>query len=289
MRHKTARNRGEKNFQMNLVVAVIFTSLCPLMAVAQDGSVVVASWYQDEIAIAADSRGSGPHSYSDTSCKIAAFGNKLIFGAAGRSKPPDESTSFWDIYTAAFNHFVWITREGATDHLAERVASAWGEDVKIKFELAGLSSIQGLDEDGIASGIFADFEKDGTLLIVVTSVDFKESFVYPRITVNTVPLHPGDGDAFFVGKGEVITETNAAKTPRGSEWFKELHRRSDGPNTDRATEEAIAFVDLTIRNLPKMRTDFDGVPFSVVGPPISAVRLVRGKGTRWIAKGICQP
>jgi hypothetical protein len=274
---------------MKSVVAVIFCLGISLSAIAQtesSGTIVYVSWSQNEIAIAADSRQSGAHSYWDTGCKIAAFGNKLIFAMTGRSSPGVDPS--WDAYAVASKQFDRITRERTADHLANRLADAWGEDVKAEFERLGDMALGGLDDNHVAIGIFADFEQDGTLLIVVSDVTYEKRLVHSKISVQTEIIPPNSGNGYFLGHAEVVSEINAANTPHGIEWHNELRDRVRA-KADEVAEEAIGFVDLTIQNLPKTKTDIDGIPFSVVGPPIAAVRLVRGKGIDWVAKGKCIP
>lgn len=68
-----------------LVVCSIGVNLSATTEAGTDGSIAVAYWAQDEMVIAADSRGTIGNSYHDTECKVSALGNKLIFAATGRS------------------------------------------------------------------------------------------------------------------------------------------------------------------------------------------------------------
>lgn len=262
----------------------LISFICFLSAIAQaqsDGTIIYARWSQNKIVIAADSRQAGSSSYSDTGCKISAFGNKLIFAASGRSKPAGEV--FWNTYTVAANDFYRITNEGTADHLAQRVADAWGRDVKIKFERLGNDALSGAEDNTVALGFFADFEKDGTLLMAVSAVTYEENFIHPNISAKTDIIRPSDGNGYFMGRGAIVSEIQAAKTPRGIKWSKEIANKAG------IEEQAIAYVDLTIKNLPDTKTDSSGKKFSVVGPPIAVAQLVRRKGIDWIAKGKCAP
>jgi hypothetical protein len=286
MRHGAMGGVCRKEQQMKtIIVSLLCAGLC-LCAIAQiesGGSVAYAGWSEDEIVIAADSRESGSNSYSDTSCKISAFGNKLIFAATGRYRPPHEP--FWNVHAVASNNFFWITRKNTTDHLAKRLADIWGQYVKVEFQRRGTSALAGLEDNHVAVGIFADFEEDGTLLIVVSDVTYEKNFIYPKISTLTSVI-PIDKQAYVMGHRDIVDETSAAKTPNGIKWLNELHARMQTA-TDQIAGEAIGLVNLTIDNLPKGNIGIGGTPFSVVGPPVAAVRLMRGKEVEWIARGKC--
>jgi hypothetical protein len=255
-----------------------------------DGSVAIAYWSQNEIVFAADSRGTVGNSYHDTECKVRAFGDKLIFTATGRS-----SSGFdpgWDMYTLAEAQFRALTRKSTPDRIAEKLATAWGEGVKEEFDRLGIDALGGLKNQFIATGFFADFENDGTLLIYVSEVTF--NIIPPSrliITANPPRLDPlsssqGIHQMGEEGIPEIIGELQAESTPRGKKWRDDI-RSAVRQSNDPIATNAMGIVRAVIDGLPKTETDARGARFSKVGPPVAAVRLIKGKGIDWVAKGAC--
>src|ERR1022692_704454 len=275
---------------------IVVTSLCYfglcLSAIAQtesSGTIVIAQWTRDEIVIAADSREINGSSYSDSSCKIAALGNKLVFSASGRigARDPVTNKLLWDGVTIAHKEFLAISNNGASDHLAKRLAEAWGFAEKEQFERHGEVVLRGLEDNKITSGIFADFERDGTLSVVEEHVTYEKLVDGSvRIKDDSDPVDPSATPVDILGRSEIVTELLDRKTSRAIAWRKKLRLKLDATD-DPLLENAIDWVQLTIDNLSKTKRDSHGVPFSVVGPPIAAIRLVRGANTEWIRKGKC--
>ena len=273
------------------IAGLVLAGAC-LGAAAQvesDGTIVVADWTQDEIVIAADSRESTADSYSDRKCKIAAFGDKLIFAAAGRRGTRNKITraSLWDSFAIARQQFAKLADKGATDRLAKRLADAWGQSVKEQVERYGALSLSGLDDHTVTRGIFADFEKDGSLLIVVETVAYEIVGGQTTITASPQIVPPLPATVYYLGRGEILNELRASQTPRSIKWNHDIDRLMV-TSRDQAADEAIAYVDLTIVNFPKTKTDSRGVPFSIMGQPIAVVQLRRGKGVEWIKQGNCE-
>lgn len=268
--------------------------LCASAHAETYGSIAYFAWSQNEIAVAADSRQSYSSSYSDTSCKIATFGNKLVFAATGRSSPGLDPS--WDAYAVTSKDYERIAGKSTPDHFATRLADAWGKDVKAEFQSLGIGALSGLEDDIIISGLFADFEKDGTLLVAVASVTYQILPTKQAIVKNLTKVIPTTNpkqNGYFLGHSEIINKIGNPQTPEQVEWGKEYRSTavewSDKFGRDDTLGGVIGYVDVTIRHLPKIKMDSQGVPFSVVGPPIAALRLIRGKGIEWIAKGKCTP
>src|ERR1035437_1107224 len=209
-----------------LVLTVICSIWMNLNAIADagtDGSIVVVAWSQKEVVIAADSRGTIGNSYHDTECKVRALGDNLIFAATGRSRLGMDPG--WDIYALAENQFDSLVRKGTSDRLAEKLATVWGEGVKKEFERIGVESVDGIDTGYIATGMFADFEKNGELLIYISEVTFK--IVPPaNLVVIANPPHldersQGKYYSGEVGVADSTHEFEADKTRQGEKWADE--------------------------------------------------------------------
>lgn len=89
--------------------------------------------------VAADSRGYSAvtHAQWDDRCKISAFGNQLIFAAAGKTAYLSADPALaWNVHTIARDAFE-SRRESKTtlafpDLLS--IAVAWGDEVKIRLK-----------------------------------------------------------------------------------------------------------------------------------------------------------
>jgi hypothetical protein len=261
----------------------------PIMQAETDGSILFANWTQNEIVFAADSRRNGVHNYQDTQCKLGGFGDKIIFGATGRRANPAAPASPWDIYAAAKEQFARISHEHITNRIAERFAIAWGDDVKNKFQRFGESAVVGLEDNGIASALFADLEPDETVLIVEERVTYDKISGRFTVSASAKPevLSIASIGSHGLGKVEIFNELNEQKTLRSAQWGQTVSKRVKA-SFDHIAEVPIAVVDLTIKNLPHNHIDAKGVPFSEVGPPVAAVRLRRGAGIDWPEPGTCE-
>ena len=271
-----------------LIACALFYLGITISAAAQTesaGSFAVAEWSKNEIVIAADSREIHGNTYCDCSCKISAFGNKVIFTATGRTTPGLDRQ--WNAYALAAKQFQTLTAKGTPERVAQRLASVWGESVKQEFERLGDGALTGLDNNYISSGLFADFEKDGTLLIVIAQITYERRPAGTKISALTKLVDLSLGN-YSLGHADVINQLNATKTKETSEWMDQLQRKVRG-SKDEVAAEAIGVVDLTIEHLSKDMFDSNGSRFSVVGPPTAAVRLIRGKGVEWVQRGKCNP
>jgi hypothetical protein len=168
-----------------------------------------------------------------------------------------------------------------------KLAEAWGKAVKIDLENSGPLFLAGLDNPHIAGGFFAEFESSGALLIAAVDItDEISGNGQHTIGVSTQNVSSPTGRR-FLGHGDIINELYAQQTYRAIQWRSDIKQAAYG-NLDPLAVEAIEKVELTIDNLPKTLTDANGGQFSVVGPPVAAIRLSRGKSAEWIRHGKCR-
>jgi hypothetical protein len=274
-----------------LFCVLIFLRLNAIGQMESNGTIVIITASEKELVIAADSRRNSPYSYVDDDCKISAFGNKVIFAASGRAGPRNDPTSqFWDAHAIARQQFQRLFASKSTsDTLALELAKAWGMEIKKEIEKRlrrKLKVLAGIDDYAIMTGFFAGVRKDGSVMGVMQAVTYEDmknggtqiNLPSPRSVAST------DYPA-WLGRSEIIRELYAGRTPRSQQWGRkiiEIVRASP----DRLAARAIEEVRVTIENLPPEKTDYNGVPFSVVGFPISAIRLT-SEGAEWVEKGNC--
>jgi len=275
---------------------IFFSILClcwRLNAVGQiesGSTIIVVTANERELAIAADGRTSGPDSYSNKGCKISAFGDKVVFTVAGRSGPRNDPRSpMWDAHAIAKQQFRRLSAKTAPDALPLELAEAWVAEIKKQVDkrirLTGSRIVAGLDDDNLMTAVFAGVKKDGTIAAAQATVTY---LVRDSKNVDLIPIAKAmpisTSFPWILGRRKILDEM-ATDTPTAKAWRDAIEldvKRS----SDQIAERAIADVDLTINNLPKTNVDRKSVPFSVVGPPISAVRLT-SKGIEWIRKGNC--
>ena len=279
------------------VAAAILLGLSRLDAAGQigaDGTIVIINSSKKEIVFAADSRTTFRHSYSDEECKIHAFGDRILFAASGRGGQRNKITHAysWDATAFARNAFVTAGKKGTSEHLPEQLASSWGIAMKKQLEkdVAADRSLALADteKDGtLAMGAFADFEKDGSFLIVIEKLAFSisvdgsikiDAFVDHRATRPEGP--------YYIGKGEIIRELDAG-TPRSKEWKRNIDLGM-GFSPDPTVFLAQALVQLTIDNYPATKVDGAGKRFSIVGGKIAIAKLTPN-GFDLVVPGSCSP
>lgn len=258
-----------------------------------NGTVIVITSFQSEIVFAADSRIASDSSYSDDDCKISVFGNRVIFAASGRGGVRNviTHTYIWNAHTLAKNEFRHLTRNSTPQLLAEKLASAWGlaikkeleEDIARNKEYA-LLHVE--DDQVLALGAFAAFEKDGTFLIAVERITYEiNSNGAVVVKASMAQRVTSPGGPIYLGKGEIIRECFAGQTPRSREWKRDMQMGIDF-SADPTVFTAKKLVQLTIENYPRTRADGKGGQFSIVGGPIAITRLTQ-KGVDWVDKACC--
>jgi hypothetical protein len=266
------------------VLCVLILKLNAFGQVKPGGTIIIINASQQEVVIAADSRTSGAHSYSDGNCKISTFGNKVIVSISGRSGERHVSDSrFWDAFTIAREQFKRITLKGAAKNLPLDLAKAWG--VAIKKEIGKMLSrdhtlLSGLDHNAIMSAVFAGFVN--TRRVVVTeAVTYEDrGNLPPRIIVSEPHVLAEDEFPHWMGRHEIIDQLDGHNA-----WSNQVIAIMK-ISPDPIAAEAIEKVRLTIDHLPPTRVTDAGVPFSEVGYPISAIRLT-SSGAEWIQQGNC--
>lgn len=270
-----------------LVILVGLVLCLPINAQMQAGTIVYVQWSQDEIVLAADSRFVRGDSYSDTSCKIGVVGSDIVFGGSGKQgRVGPDGVLEWTGSAVAGQEFLRLSKEGASyPPTLKSLAEAWGRAMKIELEKGGPAIFVGLGKDRIiASGFFARFD-NGTLSTMVEDVSAEPSANgnYKIVLSNKVPDKTA---AFFMGHNEIIQELVAHQTEEARQWLFDLRKAMEAAS-DPLAAGTIEVVQLTIDHLPKTLFDKNGIPFSVVGPPVAAVRLRRNNSVEWIQKGKC--
>jgi len=249
-----------------------------------NGTIIVVNASQNELVIAADSRENGTHSYDDRDCKISTFGDKFVFVASGRVGLRNHpSSAFWDSHAIAKKEFSRLIRKSTANNLTATVlVTAWGmatkEEIEKRIAHPRAPLLAGLDGNVVVQGLFGRIGKDGHSDIALAKIRYE--LVGNKALIELADPHEFGLDEFpyFLGRGEAIA--NASNTQKRDVQTKAL------VSNDPTATLAIEMVRFTIDYLPPDHTDSNGRPFSVVGYPISAVKLT-SKGVEWVEEGNC--
>jgi hypothetical protein len=279
-------------WRIALSVLMWLSRLSAAGQVVADGTVVVVSFSQNEIVIATDGREmrGGGTTYSDNYCKVVALGSKVIFAASGRGGRWNGFSYDWNARTLARDVFAANLKKGTTKHISSQLARDWGIAMKKKLEediaMQGLDSLRNTEENTYGYGVFGNFEKDGSLLVVVESIAY-------TVTNGTITVTPTahfrsttpKGSPLCLGKCDISNEGHANQTARAKEWNRQFDIE-EATSPDPIMLQAQYAVKLTIQHHPATHLGIDGKKFSDVGGPITVAKLTR-KGITWAEPGAC--
>ena len=271
-----------------LLGLAILTVRLGASAQVQSGSVVAITSSKDEIVIAADSRRLIGDSYTDSACKIAALGNKLIFAAVGDTGFGPSGAIEWDAQTVARNEFARLETEHTAHDWTLDLAKAWGNAAKTKVqELLTKYGKDVFDQKSIMGAVFAGIDKNGEVSLVGSAVDYQATEQGGLLaTSRFYPIAPGK--ILVLGENEIADELFNASTVSGAELRQEAAEDAkDSKNSkDSTVLMAIEVVKLTIEHHSGKINN--GRLEHTVGGPIDAVVLSHSTGIRWIQrKNIC--
>jgi hypothetical protein len=292
------------------VKRIILLIACLLLAASagsqiRSGSIVVLGRSRQRIVIAADSRVNfGEGKYKDSSCKITALSDQLIFAATGivgdSSYLLPENLRF-DATEEARKVFLQYSQRPENSFDLGKVgtmASSWGTAMAKHFRAAAESSPESLQkwlkradlahESPFIVGVFAGLESDGEISVYSVNVDYvqaREGAVSAEpFFLTSMPFSDDFPDDFPLitpfGIPEIVHEISDGKSDRAKQ---ELNNRQLLQKTlsaeAYARNQVIRMVDLTIAYHPKQE---------FVGGKIDAIELPRAGKVQWIQrKGNC--
>jgi len=240
---------------------------------------------KNEISVAADSiairkgRNRNPDIITFDACKVAAFGNNLVFvdaGTAGFIEMPH--VQGWDNIEEARAAYRSVLSKNSTirGHV-EDVLGEWARDITNRFNDMGTRYPDQFQaavnpQGTLVDAFFGGEGSDGTLVLYGVSI-------HPTSHGSTVATADGGQkgcpyDSFCaVGRGDNMIEFAAGRTERARRENSSWH--SAGPYSNDSFEysmsRAIHMVELTIQ--------YQGAGVNEVGGPIDAVQLRRIGGT----------
>jgi hypothetical protein len=268
---------------MKIALVAILAAM-PLKAFAQveAGTFIALSSSQNEIVVAADSRAYSGRVESDDSCKIRAFGGKLIFAVAGDAA--DEHTTraelSWDSRTIARDLFFQLSKKITVEPMSIRLATAWGNEVKSKLKAEILRDRRIISDkssgEDLASALFASFDQNSPLIVVVHitySLD-PHGLINTQSSISNIYRSP---QRIVLGHTDLGAEFGTLSTPRSRQWAE-----STPFSADQIATFAIRAVEFSIEYSPLDR--FEGYTFRSIGGPVDAVRLSSESGVEWIKR-----
>ena len=267
----------------------------------RSGSIVVLGRSRQRVVIAADSRVNlGNGKYEDSSCKITALSDNLVFSATGivgdssyllpkslRFDATEEARRVFLRYSQKPENFLSLGMVGT-------LASNWGTAMAKSFRAAADSSPATLQawlkrvdlshESPFIAGVFAGLESDGEISVYSVSVDYAQPREGPMLAepffLTSMPFSDEFPDDFPLltpfGLPEIVHEVSEGKSDRAKEENNIRHSLMKTLSAEAFAErQVIRMVDLTIAFHPKQE---------FVGGKIDAVELTRTGKVHWIQR-----
>lgn len=277
---------------MKILLAATFGFICSLPAWPQTehGTVVVVFATNEDLSVAADSRGIiGGRDVDDNVCKISTLDRKLIIGIAGIMGQFDKGKQIWDALAIAKSTFAGVEKKPTSD-IAADMATAWGAALKNKFtsELITrrdqtLDAIRGSKEPDVLATGFIGGVSGGRFSLWMVKIRFSvaRTGYSVRYTTTQYPHPEKEPELIAFGRGDIAGEAFFATTPRGSEWARQIRLANAAASPRlRNAIAAIRAVELSIKYLPIM----PGHSVIDVGGPIDTVKMARNGTIDWIQR-----
>jgi hypothetical protein len=285
----------------------IRTVACFLLSAAawsqvRSGSIVVMGRSRQRVVIAADSRiNSGEGKYDDSSCKITALSDNLIFAATGivgdssyllppdlRFEAKDEARKIFLRYSQTPKNFLDLGTVGT-------LASDWGAAMAAHFREAAEASPASLQqwlkrvelshESPFIVGLFAGLESDGEISIYSVNVDYyarpaKGQTRSEPYFLTSMPILEDFPDDFpflsSFGMTEIFNEINEGRSDRAKQEINTRQLLQQTLSAEAyARSQVIRMVDLTIAYHPKQE---------FVGGKIDVIELPRAGKVHWVQR-----
>ena len=234
--------------------------------------------FDDDIALAADSRAIVGHSYAPNDCKIATIDNKLIITSSGMNGRVltgghlDYSTFTIAAEVAAR----FSAREVAFNTFGSRFAEAWA----VSFGEALQHDMDSHPNEATdsANGVIVGLSDKGVL--GYWFVRWRRVIASDRKTVQHTVTRKDWPGLVLLGEGAIADEAINGSTARGKKWKLDIQAHADKlPADQRNAFFARQFVDLSIRNLPP--GTIEGYKVQDVGGPIDSITMDRNGRIKW--------
>jgi hypothetical protein len=196
----------------------------------ETGSVVVGTFDQDEITIAADSRKTmletGIH--DDTECKISAFGNNFVFAVAGTAG----SVGGWTAASVARTTWEAESKVASDTPLLDRVVDGWIKAMEKIYgdpELIAIVRRRITDVPVVATAAFAAMDKSGNLglegINILFDLNLFDTTKQVRLfhSVFAAPV----GATIATGRNDVALEFRYKTTQRAKDYANWYETRVD--------------------------------------------------------------
>jgi hypothetical protein len=258
-----------------VLILVVYPAVAQIqLGSIQHGSVGIVHLTKNEISMAADSRGvGGPAKISDVMCKVAAFGDDLIFVTTGTVTFLD-SPGFkgWsNVEEARAVHREIASRYSGVKGHVQEVAEQWGRNISANFNRIGRSSAKEFralvsKEGDFTVAMFGGQAATGELVLFSAQIIPESPSSLSSKSIVDQMVCPYDNFC-AVGSSKILIEFTAAKSERSkTEKATWKPRRDYAPGSLEYTMfRTIRMVELTI----KYRTGIE------VGGPIDAVQFRR--------------
>jgi hypothetical protein len=272
--------KGDFNLKL-FILLLIISAIATLRASEQDygGSVVVLVGSKDKIVLAAD----GKETLTDTAngretgmkCKLAILEGQVVFAPVNRVGHMSSNPKFsWDSYSLAHDSAHETNLASATG--VKDVSTIWANKAVAmhnRDSQRGVITSDYTGHDKIESAFFVGTEHGN---LVAYGVAIKKALANnpQAYTFEMTPVPIADGQIFWLGAGDIVTEFGAGQSDRAKGWKTEFNFFDWSNILERLSER---LVDLTIEHSAEKH---------LVGRPIAVIEITTD-GIHWIKKGSC--
>ena len=269
-----------------VMIGLVYPTTNTRLEPTSRGTIVYYDVMQDEVVIAADSRGTDPDGkHLDTQCKISAYNNKGVFAGFGSDHVDitirNQKPVTWDAHKVAKRSFTVAERSKTTKPVSQVAARYWATAAKKTFQPAltddpeDFAATLERNHFGIVGAVFASIDAKGSLSVFEVVVNYiPDPKAPPTITTHVDPI--GHFQTGAQGFTTVPQEFEVLKTPRSKAEFTKW-QNSLAP----ADREGVRFRELRAIQFAKWTVEFD--TSGDVGGSVDAI-VLGPKGVQWLAK-----
>jgi hypothetical protein len=283
---------------MNVQPLAAFLVLAyPAIAQVEHGSVGIVHLSKDEISVAADSRtirkgrNGNPDIESNAMCKVAAFGNDLVFVSTGTARFLEmPGVPGWDnVEEARSAYRNVVSRYSTLKGHVEEVGSAWATDIATRFSQLGSlypEQFQAAitNQGDLTVAFFGGEDAMGIFMLFGVQIlpGRTNAFnLFPAAIPTSNRVTCPDNSFCAIGRSDIMIEFAAARTQRAR---REKARWKPAKPYAKGTIEYTMF--RTMR-MVELTVEYQGAGVKDVGGPIDGVQLFRHNGIvqkHWYAR-----
>jgi hypothetical protein len=268
---------------LKLLMAVVALATIPTpiaRSQIKSGTVLFFDFSQDQITLAADSRGvNNIGGHVDTDCKISALGSKFVFGMAGYvSRDSGDENKTWNAHRIARDIWRRDSERFPNDTLLPHVAEDWVQTMELVYKdpkIIGYARSRPSSDPVLANALFVAVDDSGRLRAELVDIAFDlrlfDSSGEVQLEHDITEMHVGE--QVMGGFTDTAAEFSRQTTDRAKAYMAWFQKRIAGlPIGEQRAEITSKYVELSI--LLDSNSDQLGFPVDVL--------QVDNTGVHWI-------